>query len=85
MIRIFNKAHPWLQNNINSLLEFCLKSAYFAFQGNFYELLEGAAMGSPLSPIVANFFMEEFKAKALSSAPHRQVCGKGLLMTTLLS
>ena len=27
-------------------------------------------MGSPLSPIVANIFMEEFEAKALSSAPH---------------
>ena len=26
-------------------------------------------MGSPLSPIVANIFMEEFKAKALSTAP----------------
>ena len=27
-------------------------------------------MGSPLSPIVANIFMEAFKAKAPSSAPH---------------
>ena len=42
-------------------------------------------MGSPVSPIVANIFMEEFEAKALSTAPHPQVCGKDLLMTPLLS
>ena len=43
------------------------------------------AMGSPLSPIMANIFMEEFEVKALSAAPHPQVCGKGLLMPPMLS
>ena len=28
------------------------------FQGNYYEQVEGVAMGSPISPIVANLFME---------------------------
>ena len=32
------------------LLEFCLKNTYFSFQGQFYEQVEGAAMGSPVSP-----------------------------------
>ena len=27
-------------------------------------------MGSPLSPIVANIFMEDFETKALETAPH---------------
>ena len=40
------------------LLEFCLKNTYFSFQGQFYEQVEGAAMGSPVSPIVANLYME---------------------------
>ena len=47
-------------DNIISLLEFCITSAYFSFQGRFYEQVEGAAMGSPLSPIVANIYMENF-------------------------
>ena len=34
------------------LLEFCLKNTYLSFQGQFYEQVEGAAMGSPVSPIV---------------------------------
>ena len=51
------------------LLEFCLKNTYFSFQGQFYEQVEGAAMGSPVSPIVANLYMEYLEQKALSTAP----------------
>ena len=55
------------------LLEFCLKNTYFSFQGQFYEQVEGAAMGSPVSPIVANLYMEYLEQKALSTAPTYQV------------
>ena len=40
------------------ILEFCLKNTYFPFQDQFYEQVEGAAMGYPVSPIVANLYME---------------------------
>ena len=52
-------------NSIICLLEFFLKNTYFLFQGRYYEQLEGAAMGSPISAIVANLNMEDFEAKAL--------------------
>ena len=55
---------------IISLLEFCLNSTSFMFQGQYYQQMEGAAMGSPLSPIIANIFMEHFEKQALESAPH---------------
>ena len=45
-------------DDIIHLLEFCLKNTYFSFQGQFFEQFEGAAMGSPVSPIVANLYME---------------------------
>ena len=51
------------------LLEFCLKNTYFSFQDQFYEQVEGAAMGSPVSPIVANLYMEYLEQKAPSTAP----------------
>ena len=55
---------------ITSLLEFCLTHTYFPFQGKYYEQVQGAAMGSPISPLIANIFMEEFEVQALSSFPH---------------
>ena len=44
--------------DITLLLEFCVKNTYLSFQGHFYEQVEGAAMGSPVSPILANLYME---------------------------
>ena len=57
-------------DDIILLLEFCLKNTYFSFQGQFFEQVEGAAMGSPVSPIVANLYMEYLEQKALNTAPH---------------
>ena len=69
----------FLMEDITLLLVFCLENTYFSFQGQFYELVKGAAMGSPVSPIVANIYMEYFEQKAPSTAPHpqalEQVCG----------
>ena len=57
--------------NIIELLDFCLNNTYITFQVVFYQQTKGAAMGSPVSPIVANIFMEAFKSRALSTALHR--------------
>ncbi len=50
-----------------TLLELCLDTTYFMFEGQFYRQTHGAAMGSPVSPIVANLYMENFEEKALST------------------
>jgi len=47
---------------------------YFCFDGQFYEQTDGEAMGSPLSPVITNFFMEDFKKKAIEQATHKPVC-----------
>ena len=47
--------------------------SYFSFQDQFYEQVEGAAMGSPVSPIVANLYMEYLEQKALNTAPTPEV------------
>ena len=57
-------------SDILLLSEFCLKNTYFSFQDQFYEQVEGAAMGSPVSPIVAILYMEYLEQKALSTAPN---------------
>ena len=35
----------------------------------FYEQLQGAAMGSPVSPVIANIYMEYFESLAIPSSP----------------
>ena len=54
--------------SVKTLLHLCLTSTYFIWNGRFYEQEEGAAMGNPLSPVVANIYMEHFKELALESA-----------------
>ena len=64
--------------NIIDLVELCLHNTYFSFQNKFYDQIEGAAMGSPISPIVANLYMEYFERKALVSAINSSRYGLGL-------
>ena len=57
-------------NSITCLLEFSLSSTYFTFQDKYYEQVEGAAMGSPISPKVANMYMEDLEMRAINTSPH---------------
>ena len=52
------------------------QNTHFLFQGKYYEQVHGAAIGSPISSLNANLCMEEFKVKALSSAPHPLLMAK---------
>jgi hypothetical protein len=47
---------------------------YFSFNGHFYEQTEGVAMGSPLCPLIGNFFMEDFEKKVIELATHKPAC-----------
>ena len=75
IIKDLLKQHDTLQDrtvlsvlNIIQLLGFCLHNTYFSFQNKFYEQVEGAAMGSLVSPIVAKLYMEHFDRETLCSA-----------------
>ena len=51
------------------LLVFVLTTTYFQFKGKNFRQKFGAAMGSPVSPIVANLFMEHLEQAAIATAP----------------
>ena len=55
---------------IMTLLTFCLNTTYFVYDGVYYKQKHGAAMGSSVSPVVANLYMEDFEEKAIRTAPH---------------
>jgi hypothetical protein len=50
---------------------FCHVLMFYCFNREFYEQTDGVAMGSPLSPVIANFFMEDFEEDALKRAIHK--------------
>ena len=45
------------------LLEFATKRSHFIFNGQYYDHIDGVAMGSPLGPVLANIFMCHFEEK----------------------
>jgi len=62
------------EDDVLALFKHVLTSTYFCFDGQFCEEIDGVAMGSPLSLIIANFFMEDFEKKAIEQATHKPVC-----------
>ena len=48
------------EDNVLVLFKHVLTSTYFCFVGQFHEQTDVIAMGSPLSPVIANFFHGEF-------------------------
>ena len=82
--------HPHVKNsNVSrghsSSIRILPQNIYFSFQGQFCELVEGVAMGSPVSPILANLYMVYFEQKALSTASHPLGYGTSMWMTLLSS
>ena len=51
------------------LLEFTLTNYIFCFNKKFYKQLQGTAMGSPVSPVIANIYMEYFQSLAILTSP----------------
>ncbi|XP_076659914.1 uncharacterized protein LOC143363201 [Halictus rubicundus] len=58
-----------IPENLIPLVQHCLTSTYFSFQDTYYEQVSGAAMGSPISPIIADIYMEHLENQILNDAP----------------
>jgi hypothetical protein len=54
-----------LEEDVLGLFRHVLSTSYFTFNGQFYGQTDGVAMGSPLTPVIGNFYMEDYKKAAL--------------------
>ena len=55
-------------SNIMRLLEFVLNHNYFKHDNTHYKQIFGCAMGSPISPVIADLVMEEIEETAIATA-----------------
>lgn len=53
----------------HELLRLCLDTNVCQFQGKIYQFKDGLQMGNPLSPLVADVFMDGFEAHAFQNSP----------------
>ena len=57
-------------DNILRLSDFVLNHNYFKYDGDHYKQIFGCAMGSPISPFLADLVMEEIEETAISTFPY---------------
>ena len=60
-------------NPLMNLIEMVVKQNFFTFNNNFYTMNEGLPMGSPLSTILSEIFMNTIEAK-INEHPLRRQC-----------
>ena len=56
-------------DDIMELLKFLLSTTYFSYNGEIYKQIQGAPMGSPVSVVVSNLYMEDHEETAIATAP----------------
>ncbi|CAB0009541.1 unnamed protein product [Nesidiocoris tenuis] len=52
---------PTIQDEMMTLLGVCIDYNYFCFNGSYYRTQDGLAIGSPLSPLLAELFMDNLE------------------------
>ena len=58
-------SHSIPKDKIITFLELVLNNCVVSFQHKFYKQLQGAAMGTPVSPVISNIYIDYFEELAL--------------------
>ena len=61
---------------IADFLTFLLRSTYFQYNGSNYEQKDSASMGSPVSAVIANLYMESFEEQAITTSSYKPTIWK---------
>ncbi|XP_072392054.1 uncharacterized protein [Diabrotica undecimpunctata] len=69
-LEIISRKYPVPQDTLN-LTRHCLNNTYFIYGDQRYKQVEGAPMGSPLSPVIANLFMQDIEERAIRTAEYK--------------
>ena len=56
---------------MHKLLKIGTQESHFMCNNEFYEQIDGVAMGSPLGPLFANWFLKDFESKFIENDHHK--------------
>jgi hypothetical protein len=62
------------EEDVLGLFRHVLTTSRFTFNGQFYGQTDGVTMDSPLSPVIANFYTEDYEKAVLILAPLKPRC-----------
>jgi hypothetical protein len=71
-VESLNLLSQHFSEDILALFKHVLTSTYFSVGVQFYEQTDVVAMGSPLYPVIGDFFMEDFEKRA--QANYKPLC-----------
>jgi hypothetical protein len=74
IVESLNLLSQHFSEDITALFKLVLTSMYLSFGGQFYDHIDGVAVGSLLSPVIANLFAEDLEERALEQATHKPLC-----------
>ena len=66
-----SKTCTHVRHVLKDLLLFATKKSHFVLDGDYYDQIDGVAMGSPLGPVLADIFMRNFEEKLVANVDSR--------------
>ena len=61
------------KRELTKLFYFATSESHFLFNGQYYDQINGVAMGSPIAPVLANLFMSHFENKWIKEYKNHQI------------
>ena len=61
------------KRELTKLFYFATSESHFLFNGQYYDQINGVAMGSPIAPVLANLFMSHFENKWIEEYNENQI------------
>ena len=82
-VELIFENNPWQKATkceLKQLFNFATSGTHFTFNGSFYDQIDGVSMGSPLGPVLANFFMGYHEKNGCKNLTKERFSGTNIML-----